>query len=216
MYVDNIDFIVYNDLKHNFSNIQMNLSHYIAICNAIVLLLDPLVEIVIHDLKTNKICYINGNLSKREVGDPSLINVAELEQNIDQLTYTKLNFDGRLVKSISVPIDDNILICINCDVSVFTQMLELSQRFVAFPNSSRPDSLFRNDWQERLNLTIHGFLQAHSLQFDNLNGKQKKEAIKYLWSCGAFQEKHAVDYVAKTLGLGRATVFKYLKEWRSS
>ena len=31
----------------------------------------------------------------------------------------------------------------------------------------------------------------------------------------AFKEKNAADYVAKVLGLGRATVFKYLKEWRN-
>ena len=52
----------------------MILSNYTQICNALVLLMDPLIEVVIHDIKKNKIIYINGRLSGRKAGDPSLLD----------------------------------------------------------------------------------------------------------------------------------------------
>jgi predicted transcriptional regulator YheO len=78
----------------------------------------------------------------------------------------------------------------------------------------QPDYLFVNDWQEKLHISIHSFLQNKNLSFAHLTQAQKKEVTKHLFEIGAFHEKNAADYVAKALNLGRATVFKYLKEWR--
>ena len=50
--------------------------------------------------------------------------------------------------------------------------------------------------------------------FNNLTNVDKRNLVSYLYKMGAFGEKKAADYVAKILKLGRATVFKYLKEWR--
>ena len=63
--------------------------------------MDPLIEVVIHDIKKNKIIYINGRLSGRKAGDPSLLDQEGLD-SIDQIVYPKINFNGRLVKSISI------------------------------------------------------------------------------------------------------------------
>ena len=138
---------------------KMNLSSYLPLCNAIVLLMKPLVEIVIHDIKSNTICYIEGELSKRKIGDLSLLEVTETEENIDKIVYPKLSFDGRLIKSISVPLGDQWLVCINCDISVFNQMQILSQQFLKVSPQPTPQSLFKNDWQEKLHIAVHSFLQ---------------------------------------------------------
>lgn len=191
----------------------MPLSNYLPLCDAIVQLLEPLTEVVVHDLASDTICYIKGNLSQRKVGDPSLL--ADLEAGLDQIVYPKINFDGRLVKSISIPIEDKWLICINCDVSIFNQMKGLSELFLNHRDARQPESLFKNDWQEKLHLTIHSFIQKQNWQFSELTSQQKKTLIKHLFDCGAFHEKNAADYVAKVLHVGRATVFNYLKEWRS-
>ena len=98
----------------------MNILHYIQICDSIILLMQPLIEVIIHDLVSGKIYYINGNLSKRKVGDLSLLEPGEFEKNIDQIVYPKINFDGRLIKSVSVPVDNKWLICINADASVWS------------------------------------------------------------------------------------------------
>ncbi|MBP6985670.1 MAG: PAS domain-containing protein [Alphaproteobacteria bacterium] len=188
------------------------LSNYIPICDAIVRLMDPLVEIVIHDIAGDSITYINGKLSNRKIGDASLLDPEGL-CSIDQTVYPKVNFDGRLVKSVSVILEDKYLLCINCDISIFNKMQELSSALLEM--GSPPQPLFTNDWQEKLHVSIHSYLQNHNLSFDHLSQNEKKALAKHLFDLGAFHEKNAADYVAKVLGLGRATVFKYLKEWRN-
>jgi predicted transcriptional regulator YheO len=190
----------------------MILSSYIPICDAIVRLMDPLVEIVVHDISTNSIAYINGKLSARAVGDSSLLGHEGIK-DVDQTVYPKVNFDGRLVKSVSVILKDKYLLCINCDVSIFNRMHELSSALLQMGN--QPRSLFASDWQEKLHVGIHAYLQNHNLLFDHLSQSDKKALAKHLFELGAFHEKKAADYVAKVLQLGRATVFKYLKEWRN-
>lgn len=192
----------------------MALSDYIPILNAMVSLMKPLLEIVVHDIKSNKIIYINGDLSARKVGDPSLLETEALI-DIDQTVYPKINFDGRLIKSISIILEKKWLLCINYDVSLFNKIKDLSEIILQVGGSNKPKSLFANDWQEKLHVTIHEYLQSYHLSFEHLNAKQKKALVKHIWKLGAFQEKKAADYVGKVLGLGRATVFKYLKEWRS-
>ena len=190
----------------------MSFFNYIPICDAIVRLMDPLIEVVIHDINQNSIVYIHGKLSKRKVGDASLLDPEGLG-NIEQIVYPKLNFDGRLVKSVSVILEGKYLLCINCDVSIFNKMQELSSTLLQMSN--QPHSLFVNDWQEKLHVSIHAYLQNHNLSFDQLSQNDKKALTKHLFKLGAFNEKNAADYVAKVLQLGRATVFKYLKEWRN-
>lgn len=187
------------------------LSHYIPICDAIVRLMDPLVEIVIHDISEDIITYINGKLSNRKRGDVSLLDPEGLG-SIDKIVYPKVNFDGRLIKSISVILEEKYLLCINCDISIFNKMQELSSALLQM--GSQPQSLFNNDWQEKLHVSIHSYLQNHHLSFNQLSQNEKKALAKHLFDLGAFHEKNAANYVAKCLGLGRATIFNYLKEWR--
>ena len=194
----------------------MDLSLYKALCNAIVLLMKPLVEVVIHDLNSGTICYIEGVLSKRQIGDPSLLEQSGFEDDLETIVYPKLSFDGRLIKSISVPLGDQWLVCINCDVSVFNQMQTLSQQFLEISQAAGPKSLFAKDWQEKLHIAIHAYLQEQSWHFESLTNRQKKELAKHLFSIGAFNEKNATDYITTALNIGRATLFKYLKEWRHS
>lgn len=191
----------------------MSVFHYFSICDAIVLLMQPLVEIVIHDIADDKIIYVNGKLSGRKIGDPSLINKDELD-GIDKRIYQKINFDGRLVKSISLVLEYKWLLCINCDVSIFSKMQDLSHVILHSPVNSKPASLFANDWQDKLHFSIYSYLQNHGLSFDSLTQRNKKAVTKHLYDLGAFNEKKAANYVAKILSLGRATIFLYLKEWR--
>jgi len=191
----------------------MKLKNYTPLCDALVLLLQPLVEVVIHDLKSGAICYINGGISKRGVGDPSLLDPEILETDLDKIVYPKLNFDGRLVKSISVPLGDRFLVCMNCDVSIFETMQQWSAGFLA--STPKPKSLFQNDWQEKLHIEIHGFLKGKNWSFETLTRPQKKLLVQHLFRLNVFGEKNAADYVADVLGMGRATIFKYLKEWKS-
>jgi predicted transcriptional regulator YheO len=172
--------------------------------------MDPLVEVVIHGINTNRIVYIKGNLSRRQIGDESLLDELGFRKSP---VYPKINFDGKLVKSISVMLDDKYLMCINCDVSVFNKIYELSKSLLK--TEDQPNSLFANDWQEKLHKSINSYLQNHNISFDRMNKMHKKDLVHYLFNLEAFHEKKAADYIAKVLDLGRATVFKYLREWRN-
>lgn len=182
---------------------------YIPICDVLVRLMDPLVEVVIHDIEQDRIIYVNGKLSNRIIGDPSLLDPDGLN-NVEQIVYPKLNFDGRLVKSVSVILEEKYLLCINCDVSVFSKMQQLGESLLQMDKQP----LFVNDWQEKLHVSIHSYLQNNNLSFAKISQNDKKSLTKHLFELGAFREKNAADYVAKVLNLGRATVFKYLKEWK--
>ena len=188
------------------------LSDYIPICDAIVRLMNPLVEVVIHDIPQNSIAYINGKFSNRKVGDVSLLD-SEVLANVDQIIYSKLSLDGRLVKSVLIILEDKYLLCINCDISIFNKMQELSVTLLQKAN--QPELLFANDWQEKLHVSIHTYLQSNNLSFNNLPQNNKKALVKHLFELGAFNKKNAADYIGKALALGRATIFKYLKEWRN-
>lgn len=191
----------------------MALSEYIKLCDSLVLLLEPLIEIVIHELSSDSIVYIQGSLSNRKIGDPSFLKQEDID-DIAKVVYPKINFDGKLVKSISVHLEEKWLLCINCDISIFSQMQALSKVFLSHQGTQPPKSLFKNDWQEKVNISIYQYLQSHNLSFDSLNTANKKALVGQLFEMGAFNEKNAADYVAKTLKLGRATIFKYLKELR--
>lgn len=192
----------------------MALSHYIPLCDAIVHLMHPLVEVVIHDIASDSILYIAGKLSKRKIGDPSLLDKAALS-DVDQIIYPKINFDGKCIKSISVILEDKWLLCINCDISVFNKMQDLSQAFLQNMGTTQPKSLFANDWQEKLHHSIHAYLQQYHLSLENLNNTHKKALVTHLFVLGAFNEKNAADYIANILHLGRATVFNYLRALRT-
>lgn len=192
----------------------MSLALYTPLCDALVLAMNPLIEIVIHELTSNTIAYINGGLSQRQVGDPSLLLSQELEENIDKIVYPKLGADGRLIKSVSVPLEGKWLLCLNVDLSLFSQMKALSETFLHTSFSMQPQSLFKNDWQEKVHEVMHSFLRKQGWSFEHLTTRQKKELLQHLFESGGFSEKKAPDYLAKILKMGRATIFNYLKEWR--
>ncbi len=190
------------------------LSHIITLCEVITRLMDPLVECVIHELPSGTISFISGNLSKRKVGDPSLFDPAVIEENLDKIVYPKVNFDGRLVKSISIPIKNQWLVCINADVSIFSHLKTLSERFLTTGRDSEAP-LSRNTWRENVHTAISDFLQKKRWSFDHLTNAQKRELGLHLFKRGAFSEKGSAEYIAQILFIGRATIFKYLKEWRN-
>lgn len=198
-----------------------NLNQAITIAQGLCQLMGPLVETVIHDLPTGKIVFIEGSLSKRQVGDPSLLDGdASLEEALTGSVYSKLNFDGKLFKSISIPIkQDNrvvALLCINYDVTLFQEVNALTNKLLGNMPSKKPEALFKNDWQDRINEFIHQFLKTNNLQFSTLNNKDKNKIVRMLHEQGAFAEKNAADYIAKTLQMSRATVFNYLRQWKSN
>lgn len=193
---------------------------YINMAKSITQLFQPLVEVVIHDLKTQTIAYIEGGLSKRKIGDPSLLESTEdWDTALDGAIYHKLNHDGKLLKSTTIPLQNEgetiALMCLNYDVSLFQEIQKMATMVLAKPLDDQPQSLFKNDWQERIHLALHKLLSEKGQKIHTLTFDDKKEMIQLLYQMGAFKGRKATDYVAEILGMGRATIFKYLKHVKS-
>lgn len=194
-----------------------DLERYRPVAEAISLLFAPHVEVIIHDFKTKCVGAVFNNLSKRKIGEDSLLE--EMEKLSDQEVYPpyiKMNGDGRKMKSVSAllrnPAGKPIgLLCINLDISKWEQMhhfiLDLIQT-----NVEQPDCLFKNDWREKINVYVSTHLKNNGLSLESLDRAEKRELILELWQEGAFETKNAASYVADVLKISRATVYNYLKE----
>ncbi len=195
------------------------LSRYAHLADSIAKLFFPYAEVVIHDLAEQRVRYLANNLSRREIGDES--GLEDIERTIaDRFVgpYEKLNWDGRRMRCVSsVLFDDDGqalgVMCINFNIAVFENihgMLGMLLKGAGLVE--QPAELFRDDWQERINTFMHGWLQQRQLALNGLTRDQRRELVAALYAEGAFQGKSATHYIANVLGLGRATVYKYLKE----
>ncbi|MDZ4018341.1 helix-turn-helix transcriptional regulator [Pseudomonas sichuanensis] len=199
------------------------LDNYRAIADAIATLFFPHAEVVLHDLRSQKIDYIANNLSKREIGDDAALEDL-LEPGTDETNigpYEKLNWDGQKIRSLSTVLRDSAgkplaVLCINLNISLFENARAALDLFLS-PSRliPQPDALFRDDWQERINTFLNGWLREHQLSLSVLNRDHKRELVLALHAEGAFKGKSAANYVANVLGMGRATVYKHLKELKA-
>lgn len=168
----------------------------------------------------NEIVAIFNSYSKRKPGDSSLLGKEDEFLMLSDVVgpYEKINLDGRKLKCISLLIRDENgkpigLCCINLDVSILNQWHEMIGNFIHSPNLNNSlDPLFKDDWQERINQYIHQYMSSKNLNFPTINREQKKKIIGHLYKVGAFEGKNAANYVAKVLGISRASVYKYLNE----
>jgi predicted transcriptional regulator YheO len=199
-------------------NVKKMIKHFLPTAEAIQRLLHPYAEVVIHDIKRNKIAAIFHPFSQRRVGDSSLLTPEEMNTLQDCIgPYEKLNWNGNPLKSISSVIRDENgqaigLFCINLDIS---KLMKINQEILKFIQGKefipQPKSLFKDDWQEKINQYIHTYLSERNLNLASLNRHEKKALIEHLNKIGAFTGKNAAAYVAQIIGVSRATVYNYLK-----
>ncbi len=105
------------------------------------------------------------------------------------------------------------VVCLNLNVSVFEQARDALELFVRGAKiMPQPDKLFKDDWQERINTFLHHWLNQHQLGLSTLSREHKRQLVRALYEQGAFNGKSAANYVANVLDMGRATVFKHLKD----
>ncbi|WP_198414607.1 helix-turn-helix transcriptional regulator [Chromobacterium phragmitis] len=197
------------------------LNRYAHIADAIATLFHPYVEAVIHDLHDQTVLHIANNLSRRSPGDDSALEeIPGAARDRVVGPYEKLNWDGRRMRSVSaVLFDDQArpagMLCLNFNIAVFDEMrgaLDILLKGAGV--RPQPAELFRDDWQERVNVFLHGWLRERGLGLNGLGRSHKRELVDALHAEGAFSGKSAVNYVANVLGMGRATVYKRIKELR--
>lgn len=199
------------------------LDSFAPVAKIIAKIYSPFVEVIIHNLDNQKVHHVEGNLSKICKGDLSKLeeNLDIIESSMNRCTSPQINKNGRLIKTISTILfdaqgEERGLMSINFDVSKLTLTQEILNELIAPEIDDSSEEMFKNDWQERIHLFIHKYLDENSLQLETLNIKQKKELVYGLYHQGAFEATNSANYISALLQMGRATIFNYLKEWRSA
>ena len=194
---------------------EKNITH---LASSLSLLWGPLVEVVVHNLKNKKICFIQGAQSTRKVGDPSFLDSKDTPYSLGVIgPYRKKGEQGLDQRSISVVMGDqtgepHYLFCVNFQLSEFQRMHRFFQ-FLLEDSATPPlKEHFQENWQDKINSFIADYLKAKGNSEAPLHKKQKKELILALRDKGAFKGKHAAQYIAQSLGVSRASVYSYLKE----
>ena len=194
------------------------LAGYAPVCDAIALLFQPYAEVVLHDLSTETVVYLSNPFSKRELGEPSLLNDIHFKpSDIIIGPYEKVNWDGRRIKSVSAVLRSHEraigILCINVDVSHFHAVMQTLNALVSVPQvPEKPASLFKEDWHERINEYIQSWTRERGLSVTEMSRAQKQQLVTDLAGDGAFGGRNAAAYISRILGLGRATVYNYLKK----
>lgn len=188
------------------------------VCDALVALLDPFAEVVLHDWATQTISHISGKLSYRKVGDPSFID--DLDPHSGQVPifgpYRKTNPDGQQIKSISVLIrnergDPVSLLCINVDISRFEAAQAALSHFISVPQASQNNPL-ADDWLETLNNFVARWRIENGLSDALLTVENRHLLLSVLHDRGVFDRPKAVDAVAMAIKVSRATIYNDLKQ----
>lgn len=189
---------------------------------AVSTLLGPNIEIVIHDLRTESVAHICNPFSKREVGDPSYLNEIDFRPN-DRVIgpFERINWDGRVLRSISAVLRTPqgapyALACVNFDLSDVRAAQNALVALIGAPvAAAEPEALFKNDWHEKMNRYIVEWCHERGLAIDNLSREDRRDLLDSIDRTDGFRERHAASYIARVLGVSRATIYNDLKGRRS-
>lgn len=189
-----------------------------AMADATALLFGARVEVVVHDLASETIAHIANPYSQRKIGDPS--NMREIDfRPTDTVIgpYEKVNWDGSVVRSVSVVLRNDCgvatyVLCINHDQADLQQLQQVMQALLPTRAAQdQPEALFRNDWHEKLNIFVSDWCAERGRRADALDRDTRRALIGALDGSGALSERNAASYVARLLGVSRATIYNDLK-----
>jgi len=199
------------------------LSRYETITESIVMLLQPDVEVVIHDLLSNRITYIANPVSGRRVGEPLYLDTAveELETEIGVIgPYEKAGKKGERLRSVTAVLGDDQgntigLLCINLDCSKFVPALKLLESLIRPVTVQHPlELLFKDDWRELMKLEIRYYLEKLQLPLNKLKSGDRQILLGQLDEKRLLYARKSIEQIASILQILQATAYKYLKNAR--
>lgn len=187
--------------------------------DAVSKLLGPKVEVVIHSLQTETVAHICNPISKRQVGDPSYMTELDFRHGDRVLgPFERVNWDGRIIRSISAVLCDDegapaAVACINFDLSdIRIAQNAISALIGTQLSDQEPEFLFKNDWHEKMNRYIVEWCRERGLTVDALSRTDRRSLLQSIDRTAGFKEKHAASYIARVLGVSRATIYNDLKD----
>jgi D-arginine utilization repressor len=203
--------------------IRLELAPYAPVADAIALLFHPHVEVVLHDLTSDRIAHIAGSFSRRAVGDESLSEIADLKPLQTDFIgpYAKTNWDGHQLRSISIVLRGRNakavgLLCINADLSAFEAAhAALGALLAQGPGERRAvDALFPKDWREAVNAHVAAFASARGTAVRSLSAEEQAELVEFLDRQGLLAMRGAPQHLMRIFDCSRATLYKRLRASR--
>lgn len=203
----------------------MNLDLLKNIAHAIAVQFGSNCEVLIHDLKADKlsssIVYIeNGHVSNRKIGDgPSHIVLEAINSDPDELKdrlgYNTKTKDGRILKSSTIYIkDDNgkarYILSINFDI---TGLVMAAGSLTSLTSTAEPDDeaeKITNDVNELLDDLIERSVKPFGKPVAYMTKEEKTQAIRFLNDSGAFLITKSGDKVSKYFGISKYTLYSYI------
>ncbi|REK88881.1 hypothetical protein DY245_18570 [Streptomyces inhibens] len=192
------------------------------VCQAVALLLGPYAEVVLHDPDTDQVLEIWNPMTSRGPGDPSLLGeLDELDPSAQDVfgPYEKLLADGRRLSSVSAVLRDaqdrpSAVLCINLDRTPLEQASAVLSAFGA-PTVQRPRPLFEQDWSERIQHIIGGYVRETGRPVERMTRQDRLAILGRLDEARVFAVRRAAPVVAGALRVSRSTVYGLLAELRT-
>jgi predicted transcriptional regulator YheO len=192
------------------------------VCQAVALLLGPYAEVVLHDPDTDRVLEIWNPMTSRGPGDPSLLG------ELDKLDpsgadvygpYEKLLADGRRLSSVSAVLRDaqgrpSAVLCVNLDRTPLERAAAVLSAFGA-PTVQRPESLFEQDWSERIQYVIGAYVRETGRPVERMTRQDRLAILGRLDEARVFAVRRAAPAVAGALQVSRSTVYGLLAELRT-
>lgn len=191
---------------------------YRLIAKSIESLFSPRVEVVLHDLKKNKIRFISGPHKSRKIGDPSHLTASERSLPVGSVgPYLKTGEGGEKQRSISVVLEGEdgnpgFMLCINFNVGELEKAIQILASHVIKKEDKPLNQHFSENWQDQINKFIEDYLNRKSSSIRQLPRDEKKDLVLELKKNGAFKGKNAAGYIADSLKISRASVYSYIKQ----
>lgn len=203
----------------------MNLDLLKNIAHAIAVQFGSNCEVLIHDLKADKlsssIVYIeNGHVSNRKIGDgPSHIVLEAINSDPDELKdrlgYNTKTKDGRILKSSTIYIKDEngkarYILSINFDI---TGLVMAAGSLTSLTSTAEPDDeaeKITNDVNELLDDLIERSVKPFGKPVAYMTKEEKTQAIRFLNDSGAFLITKSGDKVSKYFGISKYTLYSYI------
>ncbi|WP_328807957.1 helix-turn-helix transcriptional regulator [Nonomuraea antri] len=192
------------------------------VCRAVAALLAPYAEVVLHDVRTDSVLGVWNPLSRRSVGDPSLLGELDrLDPTGEDVygPYEKSLADGRRLSSVSALLRDadgepSAVLCVNLDRTPMEQAAAVLSAFAA-PTQPRPEPLFEQDWTERMRQIIGSFVRERGTPVDRLTREDRLAVLAELDRAGILAVRRAAPAVAAALKTSRSTLYALLAELRN-
>jgi predicted transcriptional regulator YheO len=192
---------------------------YYSIGEAIATLFHPFAEVVLHDLRSERIDRIWNSSTGREAGELSRLNRAQDQFSADQPIlgpYEKaLPSQGR-TKSITAGLRDSQgeligFLCINLDVSLIDSATSLLASFASV-QMKRCEPIYRNDLRQQISYLVRDYSLKVNKPIQHLDKQERVDLVSLVNDANLFQARNSIKLVAEAMHLSRASVYNLLAE----